>query len=98
MAVRTLYGRINANGSKENGSTGYSSSQLGDGQYLIDFTPDFQNIPTVVATPLGSEPGGTQSDNVINIEANKNNCIIWMFDVPDGNRQNGAFNFIAIGE
>jgi hypothetical protein len=98
MAVRTLYGRINANGIKENGSSGYTTSKIGEGQYLIDFTPDFGSTPTVVATPLGNTPKGTQTDNIINIHANKSNCILWMFDLPDGIQQDGDFNFIAIGE
>ncbi len=96
--ARTLYGAVNTNGSIHNsGSGGFSSRREGNGQYLIDFDSRFGKSPVVVATPIGRTPGGAQSDNVINVEITRDNCTIWMFDVPEGNRQNGAFTFIVMG-
>lgn len=97
--MATLYGRVNSRGTTLSGSSGgFTTSKLGTGQYLIDFSSKFKRPPSVVATPIGSKPKGTQSDNVINVDIKRGYCRIWMFDTPKGGSQDGGFSFIVMGK
>lgn len=97
----TLWGYITADGAVTSGSGGYTIDVIGSGQYFINFTSPFDDIPAVSVTvnlAMGTDSDG--GSNTVN-----NNAILIDVDVNKARvltghgtaRDNHAFTFTAIG-
>ncbi|MFJ4682737.1 hypothetical protein [Streptomyces sp. NPDC088789] len=89
----TVYGVVNANGSKRSGQ-GFSSSKVDQGHYMINFSPVLSEPPAVVASIV--DEGYTW--NVVVQAITKENCRIEVGNVTRGDGLDDMpFSFIAIG-
>ena len=103
MADRLVFGRVNSNGTKDNGSTGFTCKRIGDGTYLIDFNPEFASKPVVVLTQnfrswtdFGYDGGDTR-DNAVLVACDTEHCKV-ITGNSEGLRTNRNFAFFAIGD
>lgn len=88
---RMLFGEVSAAGGKVLGSTGWTVTKLGTGQFRVNFTFAFDGLPACVATPSG---GGQQWFKLV--ERTKERC---QFNFYNSGfiLEDTSFNFVVIG-
>jgi hypothetical protein len=97
----TLWGYVNADGSKKAGSAGFTIDSVGSGQYFINFTNPFDDTPAVTVTcslAMGTNSDGgsnTVNNNAILIDVDTEKARVLTGHGTD--RSNHAFTFTAIG-
>lgn len=92
----TISGVVNANGSIASGS-GFSVTRQTTGQYVIDFTQAFSELPAIVGsqTQFGNIGQNTR-DNVVFPFVSNGSATALTGD-SNGSHTDRSFSFIAIG-
>jgi hypothetical protein len=101
MSHKTSWGYIEADGTIKSGSGDFTIDVVGDGQFFINFSKDFADIPAVnvtcnLAMGTGSDGGGnTVNNNAILIDVDAGKARVLTGHGTD--RYSRAFTFTAIG-
>lgn len=100
MAIKTIYGQVGYQGEVLEG-TGFQSSRIAQGIYVIDFTQDFSSIPSVTVSPVDSNTNHNYiRDLSVNVP-NNGQVTVYSFRkwaASDTTAIDTIFNFIAVGE
>ena len=94
----TLWGAINADGSINSSSGGFSVTNQGPGQYVLSFRTLFNSVPAIVGSQTNF---GTivemNTDGVVFPFVNTGSATVITGD-NKGNQGNRSFSFIAVGD
>jgi hypothetical protein len=91
--LRIVRGTVNYDGSNGNGA-GYTINHADTGEYIINFTPSFDQSPSITVTPANS---GIDILTAQLANQASNTFEVQIHDLSAGMLQNENFSFIAIG-
>lgn len=93
MAIRTIAGTVNEDGSAKYGSD-FISSRTSEGHYMIEFRPAFGELGGVSVTQIFNE--GNTRDNAVIIRLNASHAFIKTGN-DSGSARDRSFSFVAAG-
>jgi len=105
MAITTIAGNINSDGSIYQNPTGgiEGINKVDTGEYIVQFKSNFKNPPVVIASQnypkwdAQINTHGSSLDNVVVVFVNKTSAGFFTGS-SNGNAQDRNFTFIAVGE
>jgi hypothetical protein len=97
MAIRTIWGSVNADGSIASGSEDFSVTNVETGVYVIGFTTNFRSLPAVVASQNRYGSVGEYNTDGVALPMVTASSATAVTGDSGGKKQNRSFGFIATG-